>query len=176
MCVLALEAAFASGLPQAGQRITFARLRIRGFNLPAGTYRITHPYGSDTFVVDELAPRNINFTDDVLPVPEVFTGALGGRIGPLLRWDSGAPAGFLGDPATPHRVTGSPFGTNHLAVERQTASGFPARGVHRSLHRRRQAQHVPGGAERGAWPVRDPAVGFAGRHGARRHDPLHHRR
>lgn len=115
--VLALEGTFFNGFVQAGQRTTFGRLRIRGFNLPAGTYHITHPYGVDEFVVEDVAPRNINFTEDVLPVPEVFTGALDSRIGPLLAWDSGAPAGFFGDPATPHTVTGSPSGTNELIVD-----------------------------------------------------------
>ena len=115
--VLALEGTFFNGFVQAGQRTTFGRLRIRGFNLPAGTYRITHPYGVGSFVVDSVARRNINVTEDVLPIPEVFTGALDSRIGPLLAWDSGAPEGFFGDPATPHTVTGSPFGTNELTIE-----------------------------------------------------------
>ena len=113
---MALEAAFPTGIPQAGQRVTFGRLRIRGFNLPPGTYRVTHPYGVDTFVVDAVAARNINFTSDILPVPEVFDGVLSSRIGPFLTWDTGAPGGYVGDPAVAHAVTGSPVGTNFLEV------------------------------------------------------------
>jgi hypothetical protein len=122
---LAMEAAFAgAGVVQAGQRITFARLRIRGFNLPAGTYRITHPSGVDTFDVPAVTKRNINFTDDVLPVPEVFDGALGGRVGPFLQWDAPAPDGTVGDPGIDHAVVGSAFDTNFLEVERlDPASG-----------------------------------------------------
>ena len=123
---MALEATFATGIPQAGQRVTFGRLRIRGFNLPAGSYRITHPFGVDTFVVDAQAPRNINYTSDILPVPESFAGALGSRIGPFLRWDTGAPAGYLGDPAVAHAVTGSPLQTNFVEVAVLDPAADPA--------------------------------------------------
>jgi hypothetical protein len=120
--VLAMEAAFANDVPQAGDRISFARVRIRGQGLPLGKYRITHPYGQQTFDVTTLDGRQINFTDDVGIEPEVFTGALNGAIGPFLVWDPAvapaAPAGYVGDPNTPHRVVGSPLNTNFFRVER----------------------------------------------------------
>lgn len=124
LLVMALEAAFSNEVPEEGQRVSFARIRIRGFSLPKGTYRITHPYGQQTFRVTSVTRRNINFTSDIGIEPEVFDGALRGAVGPFLRWNPAflpkAPAGFLGDPAIPHRVTGSPRGTNFLRVERRS--------------------------------------------------------
>jgi hypothetical protein len=121
---LALEAAFASGAVQPGQQITFGRVRIRGGGLQPGRYRVVHPYGADFFEVADAAPKSINFTEDVLPIPGSFTGTQGSRIGPFLVWDPAlapaAPAGFVGDPGVPHAVVGSPLGTNFLAVQRWT--------------------------------------------------------
>lgn len=120
--VLAIEAAFMNDIPQRRQRISFARVRIRGFRLPVGTYRITHPYGQQTFQVSRVSGRNINFTDDVGIAREKFKGALKGAIGPFLVWDPAvapdAPAGFIGNPDIAHEVVGSPFGTNFIKVER----------------------------------------------------------
>lgn len=122
LLVLALEAAFGNEVPEEGQRVSFARERIRGFNLDPGTYTITHPYGTRTFRVTGRARRNINFTSDVGLVPEKFNGALKGKIGPFLKWDPAvapkAPAGYVGNPNVLHRVTGSPRGTNFLRVRR----------------------------------------------------------
>ncbi|MCX6020600.1 MAG: chitobiase/beta-hexosaminidase C-terminal domain-containing protein [Chloroflexi bacterium] len=50
-----------------------------------------------------------------------------GRIGPFLTWDPAippaAPVGYIGDPAIPHAITGSPYGTNYFKVERQQPDG-----------------------------------------------------
>jgi hypothetical protein len=120
--VLALEAAFAREIPQAGDRISFARVRIRARGIPLGTYRVTHPYGQSTFEATETDGRQINETNDVGITNEIFTGALAGDIGPFLVWDPSfapaAPAGYIGDPTVPHRVIGSPRGTNFLRIER----------------------------------------------------------
>lgn len=131
--IMALEAAWLSldGLPAPGQETVFGRLRIRvrtgtnnGTNLPA-TYTITHPYGVETFdaVPPNVLNQNaINFTNDNnnLILPQNFTFALQGPVGPFLRWDPAvppaAPAGFVGNPAVPHSVIGSPLGTNFFAV------------------------------------------------------------
>ncbi len=51
---------------------------------------------------------------------------MGSRIGPFLKWDSSgpaAPAGYTGDPAILHKVTGSPYNTNFVTVERKNADG-----------------------------------------------------
>lgn len=128
LVVLALESAFLSAAPQDGQRVVFGRVRIRADLPVAGTYRVTHPYGQDTFEVTEPGRRAINFTEDVDPVAEDFGGALASRIGPFLSWDpargGAAPAGYLGDPAIDHAVVGSPYGTNFVKLERQTESGW----------------------------------------------------
>lgn len=126
--VLALEAAFAAEVPRAGDRISFARVRIRSRDLPLGTYRITHPYGQETFEVTNTNGRQINMTNDVGVANEQFGGALNGDIGPFLVWDPSAqplaPEGFVGDPNVPHRVIGSPNGTNFLRVERLADGTF----------------------------------------------------
>lgn len=124
LLVMALEAAFASssGLPEPGQQIAFARIRIRAGGLAPGTYRITHPYGVETFVVSETEKRQINYTEDIGLTPGAFGEALTGRIGPFLKWDPtippAAPTGYLGDPNVRHSVIGSPFDTNYLAIDK----------------------------------------------------------
>lgn len=128
LLVLALEAAFANEAPRAGDRLAFARLRIRGRGLPLGTYRITHPYGVQTFNVNTTAGRQINFTEDTgAATVENFNTALSGPVGPFLIWDPeippAAPAGYVGNPNFLHEVVGSPLGTNFLKVERQVAGG-----------------------------------------------------
>ena len=126
-----LEAAFGAGIPQAGQQIVFARIRIRitlPGTAPGGNYTVTHPYGVEVFSV---APgggiKVINATRDIGVAPGIFNGALTGDIGPFLRDASLAPGVFipssvpgefyLGDPNTPRPVTGSPFETNFVRVD-----------------------------------------------------------
>ena len=90
---------------------------------------ITHPYGVDEFDVTDTATRNINFTEDVgIGAPGDFTGALGSRINPFLRWDTGLVKGpdgasYLGDGVTPHAVTGSDLGTNFFRIDGPNIGG-----------------------------------------------------
>ena len=122
--VLGLEGAFGGGPVLANDQVSFARVRIR-IDVPVpGTYRIIHPYGDHTFD-DVTTVDGINFTSDFgLGAPGVFTGALGGAIGPFLYWDTLGPGEnltigdkeWIGDPNIPHTVAGSPFGTNFLTV------------------------------------------------------------
>jgi hypothetical protein len=142
--VASLEAAFAgTGVPAAGQQITFGRIRIRAAGVTDGaTYKVTHPYGIDTFVADGAAAgnlagaaRGINSTEDIgdLVGGGNFEQTLASRPAPFLKWDSelgtlpqlpgGGPA-YLGDPATPHTVTGSPYGNNVFRIEGPLGS-FP---------------------------------------------------
>jgi len=129
--VTGLEAAYATGTPVRGQEITFARIRLvidvnPGFE---GTYVVTHPFGVEIFPGVGAGNRAVFFTEDAGATGVPFDGALAGRIGPFLRWDS-IPAGmtlsivtaagleeYLGDPNLLHTVTGSPFGTNFLRVD-----------------------------------------------------------
>lgn len=119
---LGVEAAFSSGeVPIDGDQITFGRVRIRIDDLQAGaTYKITHPYGVETFENVAGGRRGINFVSDIgIGAPGDFTGALKSKIGPFLTWAplSDAPAGFVGDPDVLHAVEGSPYGTNVFRIE-----------------------------------------------------------
>ena len=126
--VLNLEGAYAVDEVKAGDEMVFGRVRIRAKDAANGTYRITHPYGIDEFTATQGA--GINMTEDVGTVPGAFGGALQSRIGPYLTWDTfgttgpdAPPAGYIGDPGVPHKVKGSPYGTNLVRVERKDAAG-----------------------------------------------------
>jgi len=130
LLVIALEAAFGNEVPEAGQQVAFARVRIRVDNLIAGqTYSVTTPVGPFSFVAQNAGVRGINFTDDVGLLPGSFTGALGGALGPFLQWDSGLPIldaqgrEYLGNPAIEHTITGSPFGTNFFRIDGPSVGG-----------------------------------------------------
>ncbi|QIN84922.1 hypothetical protein GBA63_21440 [Rubrobacter tropicus] len=102
--------------PIDGAQQVLNRIRIRADNLkPGATYEVTHPYGAETFTNVRGGRRGIDFTEDVgcLQAPcGDFATTLNGRVGPWLAWDTAAhnpPAGYVGDPSTPHEVTGSPM-------------------------------------------------------------------
>lgn len=127
--VTALEAAYGTGGPVKGQEIVFARVRfvmsVTGEQC-AGTYRIIHPWGDNTFENVPEGPRALFETVDIGIAPLEFTGALQGPLGPFLHWDNngdeiplnradlannlkiGADE-FVGDPNVEHTYTGSPF-------------------------------------------------------------------
>ena len=80
LVVAALEASFGNALgnPEENQQVAFGRIRVR-VNVPvAGTYRLTHPYGTRDYVVTAVAAgREINQTQDLGIVnPLDFTVAL----------------------------------------------------------------------------------------------------
>ena len=129
--VLALEAAFSIGAPAPGDQVSFGRVRIWVDNLvPSAQYRVTHPYGVDTFTADPVFDRRmIRYTEDIgIGAPGDFSGALNSRIGPFLVWDPNvlpeAPVGYIGDPDVLHPVVGSPNNTNFFRIEGPTGS-FP---------------------------------------------------
>jgi hypothetical protein len=119
--VTAVEAAFQNELPAVNEQVSFGRVRIRVAGVVDGaTYRVTHPFGTDTIVAETGAVKGLNVTEDIgsLTWDGVFDQTLGARTGPFLKWTNGeAPAGYLGDPAVEHPVTGSPYGTNFFRVE-----------------------------------------------------------
>jgi hypothetical protein len=104
--------------PAPTEQRVFNRIRIRADGLvPGATYRITYPYGTETFTNVAGGQRGIDFTEDIgcLQAPcGGFTSALNGRVGPWLTWttlassDAGPPDGYIGDPSKPHEVIGSP--------------------------------------------------------------------
>src|SRR5437667_12666269 len=130
-----------------GDQVTFSRIRFRIDTPAAGDYTITHPFGVHVLHAAGPGRRSINFTDDcLLSVPptcgaasptgfNAFTTPLApfSWISNWLQWDATAPAppaGFIGDPAILHTITGSPCGTNFFRVE---GPGLPAGGVETNL-------------------------------------------
>ncbi len=123
----AAEGSFVGGVPVPGNQITFGRIRISvtGGLCPDTTYTVTSPYGADTFTTNGAGaiPRNAG-TDDtgcfpVSPAVCDYSLALPSRVlGGLLKWDPAvapaAPAGYLGDAITPHKVVGAPFSADGL--------------------------------------------------------------
>jgi hypothetical protein len=104
----ALEAAFLGDIAP-NQGSVFGRIRYR-MNLAAGTYRIRHPFGtSGPYTVAGTGNRSLNVTED-LPDLSNITG--------VVQWDTGAPAGYIGDPAVDHSISGAPSGLNAVIVER----------------------------------------------------------
>lgn len=131
LLVIALEAAFANEVPISGDQVAFARVRIRVDNLIAGSnYTVTTPVGLFNFVAANSGVRGINFTDDVgIDTPGVFTGALGGAIGPFLMWDSELPIldaqgrEYVGNPSIDHTITGGRNGINLFRIQGPSVGG-----------------------------------------------------
>ncbi len=130
LLVLALEAAWLNETPAVGEQIVFGRIRVRVDNLVAGqSYRVIHPFGERTFVAENGGDRGINFTEDIgcLSAPCDFSLALTSNVGPFLVWDPAvppaAPAGYIGNPAVPHPVVGSPTGNNFFRIEGPNVGG-----------------------------------------------------
>ncbi len=124
----ALEGAFANGAPVPGQQMTFGRVRLTATGLCAGgSYVATTPFGQITFTTDGTGSlaRTAGTTDiGCVPVATAtcdFKLALNSPVAKsFLRWDPAvaptAPAGYLGDAVTAHRITGATY----------TAPGDPA--------------------------------------------------
>ena len=117
--IMAQEAAFGGvGDVAVGQQVAFSRLRIRIDDLvPGATYHVTTPYGERDVVADDRG--RVFTTEDegcLSPVCD-FEAGLNGQSGPFLRWDTGAPPGYVGDPTVEHAVVGSPTGDNFFRVE-----------------------------------------------------------
>ncbi len=124
LLVTALEAAFQNELPAVNEGVSFGRVRIRVAGVIDGaTYRVTHPFGTDTIVAEAGAVKGLNTTEDIgnLTWDGVFDQTLAARVGPFLKWDPdvapAAPTGYLGDVTVEHTVVGSPYDTNFFRVE-----------------------------------------------------------
>jgi hypothetical protein len=118
-----IEAAYLSPT----EPITFGRIQVGLDNVePNGVYTVEHPFGTDTWTAEpngtllggKRAAQRIETNG-------TFDGTLTSPIGPFLRWDTGAPAGYIGDGVTPHTVVG---GTDRNFV-RVTGPGLPALGL-----------------------------------------------
>jgi hypothetical protein len=130
---LALEGAFLGGNPSPTDRMVFGRIRVKVTSglCPGVTYQFQHPFGTETITANDAgAVTAVMGTEDIgcVPAPGTpcnFALATGSRIfgAPatgFLRWDAGAPAGYLGDGATLHAITG---GTNGNAFRILDAGG-----------------------------------------------------
>lgn len=131
----AVEGAFLNEDPVAGDQMVFSRIRATGTNLePNSTYTVTHPYGVDTYNTDSLGLiRRGDGTEDIGcgASPCDFSLALGSRVlNGFLKWETGAPAGYIGDAVTPHTVVGSPTGNNFVRIE---GPGLPDGGLETNL-------------------------------------------
>ncbi len=131
---MALEGAFASatGLPEAGQQITFLRVNLKKMSglTPDSTYTVTYPFGTFQFTTDALGDTVIGTAgqafraEDSSFIPGDFASLLPATttgIGPFLTWTGIPPAGlaldpadpaahYIGDPAVPHTITAGPNG------------------------------------------------------------------
>jgi hypothetical protein len=119
----AVEGTFLNGVPVDKEQMTFGRIRfaVTGGLCPNTDYTFTYPYGQETFTTNANGGlARARATDDVGCVPVLpdtpcdFSAALSSRVfGGFLRWDPSvapaAPAGYLGDAATFHKVVGAPF-------------------------------------------------------------------
>jgi hypothetical protein len=134
-----IEAAFLGDTPQDG--ITFGRLQLTLDGMePNSDYTVTHPYGVTTWTSnadgalrgrDRAGSREEKGCGNT---PCDFDIALTTSMGPFLEWDPAvapaAPAGYIGDGATPHAVIGSPTGDNFVRIE---GPGLPAGGITSNL-------------------------------------------
>jgi hypothetical protein len=117
--VLAVEAAFDPTFTDTPITFTRIRSKIAG-GTPNSTYSVIEPFGTQT--IQTNAAGTGTRTDQIGCViatagaPCDFSAALDGGMSTWLRWDSGAPAGYLGDGATDHAITGSPLDTNYFQM------------------------------------------------------------
>jgi len=120
--------------PITGEQMLFGRVRtrIRGGLVEGRFYRITHPYGVIERPATAVSGRaDFNVTEDLGCPPGAvqpcdFATILATRTFPFLVWDRTGiptPAGFIGDVGIPHTVSGSPFGTNFIRVDRISGPG-----------------------------------------------------
>ena len=119
--------------PITGAQAFFSRVRtrIKGGLVIGQFYRITHPYGVLEGQAVNVAGRgDLNVTEDLGCPPAIvvcdYAAILTTRTFPFLVWDGvgiPTPAGLIGMAGVPHTVTGSPFGTNFVRVERLSGPG-----------------------------------------------------
>ncbi len=115
------------GVPADGKQITFFDIAVGPLTglTPGSVYTVTHPFGVLENLVADGTGRIPLQKQDVgcAAAPCDFTAVVGAAIGPFLKWDTGAPAEFIGNYATAHTVVGSPFGTNFLRIDGPNAGG-----------------------------------------------------
>ncbi|MBM4274191.1 MAG: hypothetical protein FJ134_07005 [Deltaproteobacteria bacterium] len=136
---LGLEASFGAGLgADPTSPVVFQRVRLQstGPFIP-GTYTVKHPYGTFTVVQTAALQRQqkgVRYVNDIGAIPNNFTAALTGPIGPFLKATAVAPGVdptmWLGDGVTTSTVTGSPLVPpfNKFRLEGPPGSNLDGRG------------------------------------------------
>jgi len=129
--VIGLSGGFLNAAVVPGDQVVFTRLRLRVDNLIAGAiYHVTTPFGTFDSVATTSGRRGINLTQDIGLTPGAFGLALNGAVRSFLRWDAGLPLldplgnSYLGDPALPHPITGSPTGNNLFRMDGPSVGGI----------------------------------------------------
>ncbi len=88
---------------------------------------MTHPFGVDTLRADSSGEIDVTTDIGCFTAPCNYETSLKGRVTRFLRGDPAvapaAPAGYVGDPNVPHKVMGSPLGTNLFRVEGPNVGG-----------------------------------------------------
>lgn len=115
--IMALEAAFGGdGTPQTGLGVVFARFRVRMDDLPAGqVYVVRHPYGESKLLTADDRGRVFYTCDLGVAEGNMERVLVSGEIAPFLAAAAGAPAGYIGDGATPVQIVNGPF-RNHVEI------------------------------------------------------------
>src|SRR5262245_1088515 len=145
--ILAVEGAFGGPTGTVadgnGAQITFTRYRfkVNGGLVPGRTYTVTAPFGTRSFAA--AATGTVIFTSQqgcgLVPPACDFTLAMATpEVGPFLQWDPAAsvpPAGYLGQPAIPHAIIGSPVGSNVFRISGPNVGGPGVNVVETNLFR-----------------------------------------
>jgi len=141
---IALEGAFGTPPPAAGQQMTFLRInfsRTTGLT-PNSTFTATHPFGTFTFItnatgtaIGSIGNQAFRAQDGCAGPPCDFTILLPApttHISRFLTW-TGLPVGglldpvtgnhYIGDAVTPHTITGSPLGQNFVRIDGPNIGG-----------------------------------------------------
>lgn len=133
--VMAAEAAWVAEVPGPGENFPFTRLRVVMDVPSAGIYTLVHPFGKQTWTVDQatfdatLGKRAIVEPIDIAFTPDQMNQ---GRVGPWLKsqgWPFTFPLTpyadkqFIGD-GTPRLAEGSPCGTNYLRLTATALDGI----------------------------------------------------
>ena len=140
----AIEGAF-TGSPTPGTQISFGRVRISVTSglCPFTEYAFTDPYGIEHFTTNAVGgvarsagSENVGCFP-VAPATCDYSLALSSRVaGGFLRWDPAvapaAPAGYLGDALTLHKIVGAPYKidgvtpANFFRISKPAADGTEA--------------------------------------------------
>ncbi len=144
----AIEGTFVNGDPVDTEQMVFGRERffVTSGLCPNTNYTVTSPYGRTVIQSNAKGgiARNASTVDigcaPVAPAVCDFSEALSSPVlGGILRWDPAvapaAPAGYIGDAASFHKVIGAPFkedGVNPSNYFKITGPGLPPAGLQTS--------------------------------------------